>query len=107
VSPWRLALTLVLQFVEGLSDRQVTDAVCGRLDWKYALAFELRQSRYIGLARTHLQHILTAAAMNIARFDAWVTGPFLARPYKFGKSGRLEIPAKQSRNMCRICRGEV
>jgi len=36
-------------------------------------AFELRQSRYIGLARTHLQHILTAAAMNIARFDAWVT----------------------------------
>jgi transposase len=36
-------------------------------------AFELRRSRYIGLARTHLQHILTAAAMNIARFDAWVT----------------------------------
>ncbi len=36
-------------------------------------AFELRQSRYIGLARTHLQHILTAAAMNIARFDAWVS----------------------------------
>ena len=36
-------------------------------------AFELRQSRSIGLARTHLQHILTAAAMTIARFDAWVT----------------------------------
>lgn len=37
-------------------------------------AFELRQSRYRGLARTHLHHILTAAAMNSARFDAWVTG---------------------------------
>jgi transposase len=36
-------------------------------------AFELRRSRYIGLARTHLQHILTAAAMKLVRFDAWVT----------------------------------
>ena len=26
--------------------------------------FELRQSRYIGLAKTRLQHILTAAAIN-------------------------------------------
>src|SRR5919206_358684 len=41
LSPWRLALTLVLQFVEGLSDRQAADAVRGRLDWKYALALEL------------------------------------------------------------------
>jgi transposase len=34
-------------------------------------AFELRKSRYIGLARTHLQHLLTAVAINLARFDAW------------------------------------
>jgi len=37
-APWRLALTLVLQFVEGLGDRQAADAVRGRLDWKYACA---------------------------------------------------------------------
>lgn len=37
-------------------------------------AFGLRQARYLGLAKTHLQHILTAAAMNLARFDAWVSG---------------------------------
>jgi transposase len=33
----RLALATVLQFVEGLSDRQVADAVRGRINWKYAL----------------------------------------------------------------------
>src|SRR6266508_3639649 len=38
-SPARLAL--VLQFVEGLTDRQAADAVRGRLDWKYALGLEL------------------------------------------------------------------
>ena len=37
LSPARLALVTVLQFVEGLSDRQAADAVRGRIDWKYAL----------------------------------------------------------------------
>src|SRR6476469_3297928 len=41
VSPARLALVSVLQFVEGLTDRQAADAVRGRLDWKYALGLEL------------------------------------------------------------------
>jgi len=36
-SPWRLALTTVMQFAEGLSDRQAADAVRSRIDWKYAL----------------------------------------------------------------------
>ena len=40
-SPARLALALVLQYVEGLSDRQAADAVRGRIDWKYALGLEL------------------------------------------------------------------
>jgi transposase len=37
----RLALITVMQFVEGLSDRQAADAVRSRIDWKYALAMEL------------------------------------------------------------------
>ena len=41
-APWRLALVTVMQFAEGLSDRQAADAVRGRLDWKYALGLELR-----------------------------------------------------------------
>lgn len=36
-------------------------------------AFELRRSRYIGLAKTHLQHVLTAAAMNFVRVGLWFT----------------------------------
>ncbi len=34
-------------------------------------AFELRKARYIGCARTHLQHILIAVAINIVRLVAW------------------------------------
>lgn len=34
-------------------------------------AFGLRRSRYIGFAKTHLQHILTAVAINLARFVNW------------------------------------
>ncbi|HRW67824.1 MAG TPA: IS1182 family transposase [Candidatus Competibacter sp.] len=40
-APARLALITVLQFVEGLSDRQAADAVRGRIDWKYVLALDL------------------------------------------------------------------
>jgi transposase len=39
--PWRLALVTVLQFAEGLPDRQAANAVRGRIDWKYALGLEL------------------------------------------------------------------
>jgi transposase len=42
-APTRLALVTVLQFAEGLSDRQAAEAVRGRIDWKYVL----------GLARTN------------------------------------------------------
>ena len=40
-APWRLALVSVLQFLEGLPDRQAADAVRGRIDWKYALSLDL------------------------------------------------------------------
>ena len=30
----------------------------------------LYRSRYVGLAKTHLQHVATAAALNVARLDA-------------------------------------
>jgi transposase len=40
-SPVRLMLVLILQFIEGLSDRQAADAVRTRIDWKYLLCLEL------------------------------------------------------------------
>ena len=43
-APARLALVTVMQFVEGLSDRQAADAVRVRIDWKYALALPLDET---------------------------------------------------------------
>ena len=40
-SPVRVALATILQFAEGLSDRQAADAVRSRIDWKYLLCLEL------------------------------------------------------------------
>jgi len=34
-------------------------------------AFGLRCRRYVGEAKTHLHHVLTATAINLVRFDAW------------------------------------
>jgi transposase len=34
----------------------------------------LRQSRYIGLAKTHLQHLITATAINLVRLSDWFAG---------------------------------
>jgi transposase len=36
--------------------------------------FDLRQSRYLGLARTHLQQLFNATAMNVVRAIAWLRG---------------------------------
>jgi transposase len=41
VAPWRLALVMVMQYLEGLTDRQAADAVRRCMDWKYALSLDL------------------------------------------------------------------
>jgi len=45
-APWRLALVTVMQFAEGLSDRQAAEAVRARIDWKYALGLELTDAGF-------------------------------------------------------------
>jgi transposase len=37
-------------------------------------AFGLRRGRYFGQAKTHLQHLITAAAINLVRLAAWFAG---------------------------------
>ena len=39
--PTRLALATILQFMEGLTDRQAAEAVQTRIDWNYRLCLEL------------------------------------------------------------------
>jgi transposase len=37
-------------------------------------AYGLRRARYRGLAKTHLQHLLTATAINLKRIFNWLSG---------------------------------
>jgi len=77
-APWRLALVTIIQFAEGLSDRQATDAVRGRIDVKYALSLELADPGFdasvlsefrIRLIAGHAEeHLLTAM---LTLFKAW------------------------------------
>lgn len=46
LSPVRLALVCILQFVEGLTDRQAAESVRTRIDWKYLLCLELTDSGF-------------------------------------------------------------
>ena len=41
ISPARLALVTILQYIENLGDRAAADAVRSRIDWKYMLGLEL------------------------------------------------------------------
>ena len=45
-APVRLALATLLQFMEGLTDRQTADAVRTRIDWKYLLCLELTDAGF-------------------------------------------------------------
>jgi transposase len=52
--------------------------------------FDLRQSRYLGFARTHPQQLLTATAMNMIRVIAWLWGePLGERRRKPGHLAQL------------------
>jgi transposase len=59
-APWRLALVTVLQFVEGLSDRQAAEAVRTRIDWKYALRLELEDLGFDFSVRCRVSQQATA-----------------------------------------------
>lgn len=45
-SPGQLALICIMQFSEGLTDRQAADAVRGRIEWKYALGLDLTDAGF-------------------------------------------------------------
>jgi transposase len=66
-SPARLALVLVFQHIEQLSDAEAAEAVRARLDWKYALALDI----------------------DDPGFDATILGDFRARLLAAGAEERL------------------
>jgi transposase len=79
LSPGRLALVTVLQFVEGLSDRQAADAVRGRIDWKYALGLELVDPGFDHTVLSEFRARLAAGEAGLVLLDT-----LLARSRELG-----------------------
>src|SRR5215216_421662 len=69
LTPWRLALVTVFQFLEHLSDRQAAHAVRARIDWKYALALELTDPGFHACVLCEFRARLLAGAAEQRLFD--------------------------------------
>ena len=85
--PWRLALVTVLQFLEGLSDRQAAEAVRSRIDWKYALALELSDPGFDRSVLSEFRARLVASHQELLLLDR-----MLAR---FTERGLLKMRGRQ------------
>ena len=69
-APWRLALVLVLQFAENLTDRQAADAVRGRIDVKYLLGLELVDEGFDHTVLSEFRSRLVAGGAEHLLLDA-------------------------------------
>jgi transposase len=70
LAPAQLALVTLLQFVEGLSDRQAAEAVRGRIDWKYALCLDLEDAGFHYSVLSEFRARLLAGAAEALLFEA-------------------------------------
>ena len=72
-SPARLALVSLLQFMEGLTDRQAAEAVRTRIDWKYLLGLELCDPGFDHTVLSEIRSRLLAHGAERRLFDAVLT----------------------------------
>lgn len=72
-SPARLALVTVMQFAEGLSDRQAADAVRRCIDWKYALSLPLDDAGFDAAVLSEFRSRLLAGGAEALLFDTMLT----------------------------------
>ncbi len=68
-APGRLALAVVLQFMENLSDREAADAVRGRIDWKYALGLALTDPGFDHTVLSEFRTRLVAGDAGLVLLD--------------------------------------
>lgn len=73
VRPWRLALVLVMQYMEGLTDRQAADAVRRCMDWKYVLSLELTDPGFDFTLLHDFRQRLLAHTAGQRLLDAFLT----------------------------------
>lgn len=69
----RLALVTIMQFAEGLSDRQAADAVRSRIDWKYTLALELTDPGFDASVLSEFRGRLLAGQAEQVLFETLLT----------------------------------
>jgi transposase len=73
LAPWRLGLVTLMQFAEGLSDRQAAHAVRARLDWKYALGLELEDRGFDFSVLSEFRSRLIEGKREHLLFEAMLT----------------------------------
>jgi transposase len=86
-APWRLALVTVMQFAEGLSDRQAADAVRSRIDFKYALGLEMTDPGFDHTVLSEFRARLVAGNSEQVLLDTMLT--------LFKEKGWLKARGKQ------------
>lgn len=83
VSPGRLALITILQFMEGMTDRQAAEAVRARIDWKYALGLELTDPGFVFSVLSEFRQRLIAGQKEQVFLDVLLDEPSVwATPYR-------------------------
>ena len=73
LAPWRLGWVTILQFAEGLSDRQAADAVRGRIDWTDVLRLELTDPGFDASVLIKCRSCLIAGAAEYLLFETLLT----------------------------------
>lgn len=86
-TPWRLALILVFQFAEGLSDGQAAEAVRSRIDWKYALSLDLSDEGFDASVLSEFRQRLVAGAAEMELLDRMLA--------HFKQGGYLKVRGRQ------------
>jgi len=71
-SPGQLALVSVMQFSDGLSDRQAAEAVRGRIEWKYALGLDLKDPGFDYSVLSEFRARLLASGRERQLFDTLI-----------------------------------
>ncbi|MCM2577657.1 transposase, partial [Streptomyces meridianus] len=89
-SPGMLAMALVLQFAEGMSDRQAAHAVRSRIDWKYALGLELTDPGFDFSVLSEFRGRLIAGGVEAGVLDAVLESVSAAGLHKAGGRQRSD-----------------
>ena len=97
LAPWRLALVTLMQFREGLCDRQAAEAVRGRIDWKYLLGLELTDPGFDASVLCEFRARLVAGGAEERLLDRLLERCARARPAQGARAAAHRLHARAGR----------